>query len=99
MDPWTLIALMSAAWRELDYEAPSTLRILSLVPARGRGALLPNRVSRWRLCPRQRGRGSTDELVLALSEATPVLQEGLGAPTTPALRLGRHQRYRAFPNR
>ena len=26
------------------------------------------------------GTGSTDELVLALSEATPVLQEGLGAP-------------------
>ena len=26
------------------------------------------------------GVGSTDELVLALSEATPVLQEGLGAP-------------------
>ena len=30
LDPWTLIALMSAAWRELDYEgAEHYLRILS----------------------------------------------------------------------
>ncbi len=82
LDPWTLIALMSAAWRELDYEgAEHYLRILARSCPHAAEALyfqteFPDGVyARVNV-----GVGSTDELVLALSEATPVLQEGLGAP-------------------
>ena len=82
LDPWTLIALMSAAWRELDYEgAEHYLRILARSCPHAAEALyfqteFPDGVyARVNV-----GAGSTDELVLALSEATPVLQEGLGAP-------------------
>ena len=82
LDPWTLIALMSAAWRELDYEgAEHYLRILARSCPHAAEALyfqteFPDGVyARVNV-----GTGSTDELVLALSEATPVLQEGLGAP-------------------
>ena len=82
LDPWTLIALMSAAWRELDYEgAEHYLRILVRSCPHAAEALyfqteFPDGVyARVNV-----GAGSTDELVLALSEATPVLQEGLGAP-------------------
>ena len=82
LDPWTLIALMSAAWRELDYEgAERYLRILARSCPHAAEALyfqteFPDGVyARVNV-----GVGSTDELVLALSEATPVLQEGLGAP-------------------
>lgn len=82
LDPWTLIALMSAAWRELDYEgAEHYLRILVRSCPHAAEALyfqteFPDGVyARVNVSV-----GSTDELVLALSEATPVLQEGLGAP-------------------
>ncbi len=82
LDPWTLVALMSAAWRELDYEgAEHYLRILARSCPHAAEALyfqteFPDGVyARVNV-----GAGSTDELVLALSEATPVLQEGLGAP-------------------
>ena len=75
MDPWTLIALMSAAWRELDYEgAEHYLRILARSCPHAAEALY------FQTARVNVGVGSTDELVLALSEATPVLQEGLGAP-------------------
>ncbi|MFR7797743.1 MAG: hypothetical protein ACLU37_06215 [Collinsella sp.] len=80
---------MSAAWRELDYEAPTLLRILARSCPHAAEALyfqteFPDGVyARVNVAS-----GSTDELVLALSEATPVLQEGLGAPTTPALPPG-----------
>ena len=73
---------MSAAWRELDYEgAEHYLRILARSCPHAAEALyfqteFPDGVyARVNV-----GVGSTDELVLALSEATPVLQEGLGAP-------------------
>ncbi|MEE1468867.1 MAG: hypothetical protein U0J86_06895, partial [Collinsella sp.] len=75
LDPWTLIALMSAAWRELDYEgAERYLRILVRSCPHAAEALyfqteFPDGVyARVNV-----GVGSTDELVLALSEATPVL--------------------------
>ena len=82
LDPWTLIALMSAAWRDFDYDgAERHLRSLVRSCPHGAEALFfqtefPDGVyARVNVAP-----GSTDELVLALSEATPLLQEGLGAP-------------------
>ena len=70
LDPWTLIALMSAAWRELDYEgAEHYLRILARSCPHAAEALyfqteFPDGVyARVNV-----GVGSTDELVLALSE-------------------------------
>ena len=88
----TLIALMSAAWRELDYEgAEHYLRVLARSCPHAAEALyfqteFPDGVyARVNV-----DAGSTDELVLALSEATPVLQEGLGAPDNASfVRLGR----------
>ena len=60
----------------------------TLVPTRSRGALLPNRVSRWRLCPRQRGCGLHRRACPCAIRATPVLQEAWAPPTTPALPPG-----------
>ncbi len=92
---------MSAAWRELDYEgAEHYLRILARSCPHAAEALyfqteFPDGVyARVNV-----GVGSTDELVLALSEATPVLQEGGRSRQRQLCRLGRHQRYRAFPDR
>lgn len=102
LDPWTLIALMSAAWRELDYEGARALfaHPRTLVPARGRGALLPNRVSRWRLCPRQRGCGLHRRARPCAVRGDAGTAGGPGRPRQRQLRrLGRYQRYRAFPNR
>lgn len=48
--------------------------------ARSRGTLLQTEFPDGVYARVNVGVGSTDELVLALSEATPVLQEGLGAP-------------------
>lgn len=82
LDPWTTIALMSAAWRDFDYDgAERYLRSLVRSSLHAAEALyfqteFPDGMyARVNVAP-----GSTDELVLALSEATPLLQEGLGAP-------------------
>lgn len=82
LDAWTLIALMSRAWRDFDYEeAERYLRILVRSRKHAAEALFfqtefPDGVyARVNVAE-----GSIDELVLALSEATPLLQEGLGAP-------------------
>ena len=71
----------------------------ALVPARSRGALLSNRVSRWRLCPRQRGRGLHRRACPCAVRSDAGTAGGLGRPRQRQLcRLGRHQRYRAFPD-
>lgn len=82
LDPWTLIAHMSIAWRAFDYKsAEGYLEQLVRSCLKAAEALFfqtefPDGVyARVNVAP-----GSTDELVLALSEATPLLQEGLGAP-------------------
>lgn len=71
----------------------------TLVPTRSRGALFPNRVSRWRLCPRQRGRGLHRRACPCAVRGDAGTARGLGRPRQRQLcRLGRHQRYRAFPD-
>ena len=52
----------------------------TLVPARGRGTLLPNRVSRWRLCPRQRGCGLYRRACPCAVRGDAGTAGGLGAP-------------------
>ena len=52
----------------------------ALVPARSRGALLSNRVSRWRLCPRQRGRGLHRRACPCAVRSDAGTAGGLGAP-------------------
>lgn len=81
-DPWLLIAQMSAEWRAFDYPAASrTLRALVRSSAHAAQALyyqpeFPEGLfSRVDVEP-----GGDDELILAISEATPLLQEGLGSP-------------------
>ncbi len=81
-DAWSLITEMSLAYRSYDYErATSLLRALMRSFPHPAQALyfqaeFPDGVfSRVRV-----EAGSDDELVLALSEATPLLQEGMGTP-------------------
>ena len=82
VDAWTLIAQMSVAYRSFDYEgAEKALRTILRSYPRAAECLycqteFPDGIySRVNIAP-----GSQDELILALSEATPLLQEGLGAP-------------------
>ena len=81
LDPWTLIALMSAAWRELDYEgAEHYLRILARSCPHAAEALISKPSFPMASMPASTWAGLHRRACLALSEATPVLQEGLGAP-------------------
>lgn len=81
-DAWSLIAEMNAAYRALDFVgATCALRaIIRIYPHAAETlftqAEFPDGVfGRVDTEP-----GSADELILALSEATPLLQEGAGAP-------------------
>ena len=81
-DPWTLLAEMSAAYRAYDFDGatetlaaivhgfPHAVQALYFQPEFPEGVF-----ARVHVAP-----GSEDELVLALSEATPLLQEGIGSP-------------------
>lgn len=81
-DAWSLIAELNARYRSFDYDgADTTLKRLIKSYLHAAEALyfqaeFPDGIfARVNVEP-----GSTDELVLAVSEATPLLQEGLGAP-------------------
>lgn len=89
LDPWSLIAEMSLAYRAFDYEgATETLReILRLFPHAPQTLFVQaefpeGMFSRAHIMP-----GSDDELVVALSEATPLLQEGMGTPDSASFAL------------
>lgn len=82
LDPWTLIAEISLAYRSFNFErATASLRTLMNTYPRAAQPLYfqaefpDGAFSRVHVMP-----GSEDELVLALSEATPLLQEGMGTP-------------------
>lgn len=88
-DAWTLLAHMSLAYRAFDFDgATAALRTLMRVYPRAAQPLyfqaeFPDGVfSRVHVLP-----GSEDELVLALSEATPLLQEGMGTPEAASFAL------------
>ncbi|MDY2777373.1 MAG: hypothetical protein SOU51_03240 [Collinsella sp.] len=82
LDPWSLLAEMSAAWKSYDLEgAERALRTLVKGFPHGAESLfyqaeLPEGVFSRVNVPA----ASDDELVLAISEATPLLQEGIGSP-------------------
>ncbi len=86
-DAWSLIAEVACAYHELDL-AGATRALRAIMRAYPRAAEplyyqaeFPDGVfSRVNVEP-----GSEDELVLALSEATPLLQEGYGAPDNACL--------------
>lgn len=89
LDAWSLIAEMSLAYRALDLtRATSALRALMRTYRHAAAALyfqaeFPDGVfARVNVEP-----GSEDELVLALSEATPLLQEGMGTPDAASFAL------------
>lgn len=82
LDSWSLIAELSLAYRAFDFAgADKVLREILRLHPHGAQTLffqaeLPEGAfSRVNVMP-----GSEDELVLALSEATPLLQEGMGTP-------------------
>lgn len=88
-DAWSLIARMSLAYRSFDFAgATAELRSLMRVYPKAAQPLyfqteFPEGVfSRVNVQP-----GSEDELVLALSEATPLLQEGMGTPDSASFAL------------
>jgi hypothetical protein len=80
--PWALIALMASCYQNFEQaDAEAYLaKLLDCCPNAAEALTFqtefPDGVyARVNVAP-----GSTDELVLALSEATPLLQEGFGAP-------------------
>lgn len=88
-DAWTLIAQMSLAYRAFDFDAATAAlnSILRVYPRAAQPlyvqAEFPDGVfSRVNVAP-----GSEDELILALSEATPLLQEGMGTPDSASFAL------------
>lgn len=81
-DAWTLIAQMNVAYRSFDYHGADRYlhQLMRVYPDAAQPlfyqAEFPDGVySRVNVTA-----GSQDELILAVSEATPLLQEGLGAP-------------------
>lgn len=81
-DAWSLLAQMSALYKSFDFEGAShVLRLLMRTYPHSARTLFyqpefaDGIFSRVNVLP-----GSQDELILAVSEATPLLQEGLGAP-------------------
>ena len=86
-DAWSIIAELACAYHDLDFAgATRSLRTLMKTYPRSAQPLyyqaeFPEGVfARVHVLP-----GSEDELILALSEATPLLQEGLGAPDNASL--------------
>lgn len=82
LDAWTLIAEMSAAYRSFDYKGADRVlhQLMRTYPESAEAlyyqAEFPEGLfARVNILP-----GSQDELILAISEATPLLQEGIGAP-------------------
>ena len=82
LDAWTLLAEMSASYRSFDYAgAGRALHQLmrsypdAAEPLYFQAEFPDGLFARVNIVP-----GSQDELILALSEATPLLQEGIGAP-------------------
>ena len=88
-DAWTLIAQMCLAYRSLDYDgAERTLRtILQTCPHAAQALFYQAEFPDGVFCRVNVEPGSDDELVLALSEATPLLQEGVGTPDDAAFSL------------
>lgn len=85
-DPWALIAQMSIAWRSLDTAgANRSLGLLLKIGPHAAEALYHQAEFPEGLFSRVHVEvGSEDELILALSEATPLFQEGIGAPEASA---------------
>lgn len=81
-DAWSLIAQINVLYRQFDYEGAShALRLLLRSYPHAAQALYYQAEFPEGLFGRVNVEpGSGDELVLALSEATPLLQEGVGAP-------------------
>lgn len=86
-DAWELIAELAVFYHELDF-AGATRSLRSLLNAYPNAAEalyfqaeFPDGLfARVNIAP-----GSEDELILAISEATPLLQEGMGAPSNAGL--------------
>lgn len=81
-DAWTLLAQMSIAYRSFDYRgADRALHALmraypdAAQPLSYQAEFPDGIFARVNVTP-----GSQDELILAISEATPLLQEGIGTP-------------------
>lgn len=88
-DAWWIIAEMNVAYRNLDFEGANALlgELMRVYPKAAEPlyyqAELPEGLySRLNVEPK-----SEDELILALSEATPILQEGYGAPDSASFSL------------
>lgn len=87
MDPWTLLARIATAYKEFAFDEATRLLtyLIDRYPRAERAlyyqAEFPDGVfARVHVEP-----GSEDELILAISEATVLLQEGLGAPDNAPL--------------
>ena len=88
-DAWTLLAELAAAYHELDFTGATRAlrsphaRLSRARPSRSTtraGGFPRGSLPAWHVLPQ-----SEDELILALSEATPLLQEGIGSPESACL--------------
>lgn len=81
-DAWTLLSTMSLAYRSFDFTgAERALRtLLSIYPHAAQSLFYQAEFPDGLFCRVNVEPGSDDELVLAISEATPLLQEGFGTP-------------------
>lgn len=98
-DAWTLIAELAICYHELDFAgATRVLRTIMRAFPRAAATLYYQAefadgvFSRINIEP-----GSENELILALCEATPLLQEGMGSPTNASLStwIANHELVRA----
>ena len=86
-DAWTLIAQLSCAYRALDYDGATRIlrAILKTYPRAAEPLYFQAEFPEGVFGRVNVEAGSEDELILALSEATPLLQEGVGAPESASL--------------
>ena len=82
LDAWTLLAELSVFYRSFDYtSADRTLhQLMRAYPNAAEPLLYQAEFPDGLFCRVNVVPGSQDELILAISEATPLLQEGLGTP-------------------
>lgn len=86
-DPWMLLARMASGYKAmaLDDARRELGRLLDSCPDAGLALHAQREFPDGAFCRVSVEPGSTDELMIALSEATPLLQEGIDAPRNASL--------------
>ena len=86
-DAWTLIAQLACAYHDFDMAGATRMlkQLMRVYPHSAEALYYQAEFPDGVFCRVNVEPGSIDELILALSEATPLLQEGLGSPSNACL--------------